>query len=808
MIRSSTLSILLSCVLPWLLGITSGGAQSPAQAQTTPTQYYEAATAAFQKGNHKEAIQGFYAASKGFSDAKDFVSQANAMGNLAIAMHATGNYRLAFTTLDQALNLARDLKDEDLISQLRGIAGSISTFSRRAGDAQRMLEFSITQTRKTDDSDALALLLHDYGVMWAGRGRTEEATKAFDETLELCEKQQLTDLKVKTLANRAMMYLNLALEQFDLMEIRGEEDFYYTRYLDAYETHLQNCLDSVMTAQKSLGSVSGTYDKSIIATTLGDCYRTMLEKKAANSSKSAEEALAMYQLAIKSAKEAGNPLALSYALGAMGRLYEERQRYPEALALTREARRLAQELSTPDILFEWSWQSGRILKAVNQIEEAKKAYEAAKQTLDPIRHDLAIGYGNRNLGRSFREAVGAFYFELAEIYLDESRQTTESNQEILKNARGIVESLKSAELEDYFQDDCVNIALGKRKDIDETLKDDPRTAIIYTIPLVQGTATLVTIGDRIHFARSEISGRDLQREALRMRDFIVRPEASYYDYQGPAQKLYDAIIRPIKPLLDKNAIETLVFVPDGALRTVPMSALHDGEKHLIEDYAVAITPGLTLMDPKEIPTGNAEVLVGALSEARHGFSALPYVEREVEKITTQSQSAAFKDGNILHNERFLKGQLQNSVKEGTFTIVHIASHGEFQRESGNSFFLTWDGKLTLDELEAMIRPKEFDENPVEMLCLSACKTALGDDRAALGLAGIAVKSGARSALATLWEVDDEVTSNLMAQFYNELLQGKSRVEALRTAQLAVLQSEQPYDFPFFWAPFMIIGNWY
>lgn len=781
-----------------------------AQAETTPTptQYYEAASNAFQNGNHKEAIQGFYAASKGFSDAGEFVSQANAMGNLAIAMHATGNYRLAFTTLDQALNLARKLKNEELTSQLRGIAGSISTFSRRAGDAERMLEFSISQTRESGDKNALALLLHDYGVMWAGRGRTEEATAAFDETLELCEEQQLVDLKTKTLANRAMMYLNLALEQFDLMDIRGEEDFYYSRYVSAYEKHLQDCIDSVSAARESLNSVSGPYDRSIIATTLGDCYRTMMEKKAANSSKSAEEAVAMYRLAIDSAKEAGNPLALSYALGAMGRLYEEHQRYPEALALTHEARRLAQELSTPDILFEWSWQSGRILKASNQPDEAKKAYEAAKQTLDPIRHDLAIGYGNRNLGRSFREAVGAFYFELAEIYLDESRQTTDTNQEILKNARGIVESLKSAELEDYFQDDCVNIALGKRKDIDETLKDDPHTAIIYTIPLEEGTATLVTIGDRIHFARSEISGRDLQREALRMRDFIVRPEASYYDYQGPAQMLYDAIIRPIKPLLDKNSIKTLVFVPDGALRTVPMSALFDGERHLIEEYAVAITPGLTLMDPQEIPTGNAEVLVGALSEARHGFSALPFVAREVEEITAQNDTNAFQDGNILHNENFLKGQLQSSVREGAFTIVHIASHGEFQRESGDSFFLTWDGKLTLDELEAMIRPKEFDENPVEMLCLSACKTAVGDDRAALGLAGIAVKSGARSALATLWEVDDEVTSNLMAQFYNELLQGKSRVEALRTAQLAVLQSDQPYDFPFYWAPFMIIGNWY
>jgi len=143
-----------------------------------------------------------------------------------------------------------------------------------------------------------------------------------------------------------------------------------------------------------------------------------------------------------------------------------------------------------------------------------------------------------------------------------------------------------------------------------------------------------------------------------------------------------------------------------------------------------------------------------------------------------------------------------------YSIVHIASHGHFDSDAAKTFVLTYDGKLSLDELERMIRPSQIRDKPVELLTLSACQTAAGDDRAALGLAGIAVKAGARSAFATLWFVDDEASTMLVGDFYSDLhnLPGISKAKALQKAQVKLL-ADPRYGHPCYWAPYLIIGNW-
>jgi CHAT domain-containing protein len=141
-------------------------------------------------------------------------------------------------------------------------------------------------------------------------------------------------------------------------------------------------------------------------------------------------------------------------------------------------------------------------------------------------------------------------------------------------------------------------------------------------------------------------------------------------------------------------------------------------------------------------------------------------------------------------------------------MVHFATHGQFNHDVHKSFILTYDGKLTLNQLEELIRPSQYRGRPVELLVLSACQTAAGDDRAALGLAGVAVKAGARSAMATMWFVNDESTSILVSEFYR-LLHGDprlSKAKALQQAQIKVLREER-FGHPCYWAPYLIIGNW-
>nr|WP_203330417.1 CHAT domain-containing protein [Rhodovastum atsumiense] len=142
-----------------------------------------------------------------------------------------------------------------------------------------------------------------------------------------------------------------------------------------------------------------------------------------------------------------------------------------------------------------------------------------------------------------------------------------------------------------------------------------------------------------------------------------------------------------------------------------------------------------------------------------------------------------------------------------YSVIHIASHGEFSSDPDRSFILTYDGRLTLDELEAAVKQGAFRDQPLELLTLSACQTAAGDDRAALGLAGIAIKAGARSAVASLWSINDEATSRLITRFYEQLhAPGMNKAQALQTVQMELIR-EPRFRHPGYWSPFLVIGNW-
>jgi len=165
-------------------------------------------------------------------------------------------------------------------------------------------------------------------------------------------------------------------------------------------------------------------------------------------------------------------------------------------------------------------------------------------------------------------------------------------------------------------------------------------------------------------------------------------------------------------------------------------------------------------------------------------------------------------GSELMNKQFVKTNIDKEFVGENYSIVHIASHGHFDSDVKKTFVLTFDGKLTLDDLEQLLRPSQLRDKPVELLTLSACQTAAGDDRAALGLAGIAIKAGARSAFATLWFVNDQSSSTLVSDFYTQLHNHPdiSKAKALQTAQLKLL-TDPRYAHPCYWAPYLIIGNW-
>jgi CHAT domain-containing protein len=498
----------------------------------------------------------------------------------------------------------------------------------------------------------------------------------------------------------------------------------------------------------------------------------------------------MLSEALESANSLGDKRIQAYILGTRGKLYELQKQPSMAENLTIQALSLAPAFQSPDIAYQLLWQLGRIRKAQGNLEGAIAQYTQAVNVLSSLRGDLVTV--NPEVQFSFRESAEPVYRQLVELLLEEESPS----QDNLKQARQTIESLQLAELDNFFRDACAD---AKPKSIEEI---DPTAAVIYPIILSDRLEVILSIpGKPLRHYSTKQSQKELET-AFRQAKNAIRPAAFPRDRLPPIQQVYDWLIRPAEADLTASGIKTLVFVLDGYLRNLPMAILHDGEQFLAEKYSIALAPGLQLLAPKPLSKVTLKVFTAALSEARQGFTALPGVEREIEQIAAQMPTSG------LLNEQFVSGELQARIKEVSYPIVHLATHGQFSSNAADTFIVTWDDRVNVKEFDRLLRSRTGEkQRAIELLVLSACETASGDSRAALGLAGAAIRSGARSTVATLWQVNDESTAIFMAEFYRQLaLSTISKAEALRNAQLTLLNNPL-YKNPYFWAPFILVGNW-
>ncbi|MEG4628747.1 CHAT domain-containing protein [Microcoleus sp. AR_TQ3_B6] len=255
------------------------------------------------------------------------------------------------------------------------------------------------------------------------------------------------------------------------------------------------------------------------------------------------------------------------------------------------------------------------------------------------------------------------------------------------------------------------------------------------------------------------------------------------DYKQPAEELYEWLIAPLQPELDANKIDTLVFSMDAGLRTLPLAALYDGKQFLVEKYSLGLIPSLSLTDTRYADVKASEVLAMGASNfpAKYDQNPLPAVPLEISTIVGKIWP-----GSSFLNEAFTLANLKGKRNQPQYKIIHLATHGDFQPGGAeNSYIQFWDTKLRLNQLEEL----KLSNPQVELLVLSACTTAVGDEQAELGFAGLAVHAGVKSALASLWYVSDVGTLGLMTEFYQQLRTAPIKAEALRQAQLAMLRGE-------------------
>jgi len=748
----------------------AGTSDTIAAAEPSPDTLMTQGLQAYQRGSFEQALAAWKQAAQLYEQTGKAKDRSRALVQAAQASESLGQVSQALQQLELALALAQDTQDRLWIATVLENIGRTYLAARNPEAAVQHLTQALDMAKADGTPRLIAAIHNDLGLAHISQQRDADALISFTAGAQGALAAHDRPLAVRAQVNAARVELKL-------------------NQPDKARDWLDQALDGLKDFEPS-------HDKATSLIHVGLGYEQLLPAMPTMRAPLILRAAGAFVEAATVAGTIGDTRTLSYADGYLGHLYETEHRYDEALHLTRRAVFSAQAADAPESLYRWQWQLGRLLAATGKLADAIASYNLAATTLRPIRLEVASALGSSPL--SGEESVRPLFYELADLLLQQASLTNDANtvEDFLRGARDAIESYKAAELRDYFRDQCVDALQATLTKLD---KVSSTTAVIYPIVFPNRTELLVSLPTGFMRVSVPITAQVLTQEARAFRRLVEKRTTR--EYLPHAQQLYDWLIRPLESELIRLKIQTLVLVPDGVLRTIPLSALHDGKSFLIEKYAIALTPGLYLTDPRPLDREHIRFLATGLTKAVQGFPALPYVAEEIDSIQS------LYSGDQLLNQDFQTEKLEQELRASRYGILHIATHGKFSTDVNNSFLLTFDGKLTMSKLDQLIGLFRFRKDPLELLTLSACQTGIGDDRAALGLAGIAIKAGARSALATLWFINDEASAALVSEFYRQLRDpAVSKAVAIQRAQIKLL-GDRVYEHPAYWSPFLLLNNW-
>jgi CHAT domain-containing protein len=876
--RSLLLRRLLTFMLAaWLAVVVRLPAQSQADGlglSLQAQQLYQAGQLAPAAVAWQKAATAFAAQGDRLGKTKSLINQSQVLQDLGLYPRACSSLLEAFNLEDtqcsafQIEQLIKTLEQQSKITLVEGIGlrslGSILQKKGMLTQAQKIVEFSVLATRNSSESAATLLALGNIqqalGNQVRDRWNYERITEIIDrqdsknalepyltafKTYEQIALKADTELLTQTQAQLNHLSLLIELEawwqqqtqrriqswqrldQQTLVEMAEKFSALLTAELKDSKTNLMAKIDANLpqlppTHQGIYAQIN--YTQSL--TRLGET--TPVES--------------ILQKALEQARLIKDQRGESYALGYLGQNYGLRGKLKEAIALTERALAVAEAQNVNhdarEVSYLWQSQLGMLLERSGSTEEAIAAYTLAFNTLQSLRTDLNTN--NQVVQFNFRQEVKPVYLHLANLLLSNNLQASKSltaintandrDQSNLELARQVIESLQLAELDNFFQDPCSPTA-----DISVTIDDlDPQAAVIYPIVLSDRLEVILSMaGKPLKRFTTNISAKEVDRTLDALYDSLynqsinnsavnifsttpLNPREVIENTQAllpNLQEIYRWLIQPLESELTANQIETLVFILSGKLQNVPMAALYDGKQYLLEKHSVALAPSLQLLNTQSKPKNKLKVLAAGLSQQveiqGEIFPALSYVPQELKQIQT-----VFPRSRQLLDREFTAEKIEQQL-QSDFSIIHLATHGVFSSDPQQTFIVTGDRQII--NLNALSTLLSSSNNRPELIVLSACNTATGDERAVLGLAGVAVRSGS-STIASLWSVEDGSTSKLMSQFYRQLSNSATKkVNALQKAQLSLVESlranpplpelKQLPPHPYYWASYVLVGNW-
>ena len=787
----------------------------------------------YQQNNYPAAIDLLQQTIKHYQSQKDLIGSAITYRNLALVYQKLGEWQQALATLAQAEdtveNISNELKKNQLLAQILEVKGQIELSLGRSPSALATWNQAISLYKQQGNITGYTQAKIYQASALQALGLYSQAIKSLTEIKDQLAHQPDTVIKAQALQSIGnvltrtgrypesadilasslaiaeklddrLLIANILLNIGNNTRLQDDPATALTLYKRAIaisnnsEFQLRgklNILDILISLEKNDAAIKEVKRIQQLLTQLPPQQTTIqskisLARHLIKLETKPSQIITLLTKAIQESKTLKIKRAEAEALGVLGSLYEQNEQLPDAEKITEQALLIAQSINAKELTYQWQWQLGRILKAQGKKAQAILAYTQATNNLQTLRSDLVAI--SSDLRYSFREKIEPVYRELTALLLQPGATQADLNQ-----ARQVIESLQVAELDNFFRDACLDTQPVQVDAI------DPNAAIFYTVVIENRLEVIVAIPNQpLKHYSNDLPPSEIEIVVTSANSQISNPLRLNHK---PLQQVYDWLIRPVENDLAASNVTTLVFVPDGVLRNLPPATLHDGKQYLIEKYSTAIAPSLQLTQLQARVQQSQEILLAGLSQPRQGFTSLPGVQQEIAQIEPLFAS------KVLLNNNFTELNFNRSATDTPFRIVHLATHGQFSSNAADTFILTWDDRVNVDELNSLIRGDSKQLRPVDLLVLSACETATGDRDSTLGLAGIAVRGGARSTLASLWAVSDLATVELMSSFYRELAQENStKAEALRQAQVSILESEY-YSHPFFWSAFILIGNW-
>ncbi|MBD2207422.1 CHAT domain-containing protein [Calothrix sp. FACHB-1219] len=752
-------------------------------------------------GDAASAVQTWQQTTVIYSKLSDNIGKIKSQLHQAQAFQNLGFYRRAITILDEVKQALQTQPDSVLKIKTLLMLGNALNLT---GDLQQA-EANLQQSLKIAQSLQPP---QDQSTIYLGLGNLARSQKQIFEAINYYKKAENTsDPTVKVQAQLNHLNLLIETQQWQPAQAMWNPILQQLNNLPATSSNIYGKINLTQSliCLKQPSLKEQEFNSPILQQCITSNYNQQLTQIGNNNFQDKIPNLLVPEwpdiekiliTASEQAQTLQDKRAEAYSLGYRGAIYQQQQKLPEADSFTSQALNLAINAKAPDIAYRWQWQLGRIGRQQKDFNKATSNYTDAFKNLQSLRSDLVAT--NPDIQFSFRKSVEPVYRELVDLLLKQKQPN-------LKLAREVIESLQLAELDDFFREACVD---AQPQIIDQIVdKANSSTAVLYAFFLEHGLEVILKLPGEDLQRYSTPLAQNLANNTLKRLQQALSQVDKTKEVRTLSQEVYNWLIAPAQEKLKSSNIQNLVFVLDGGLRNIPMGALYDGQNYLIEKYAIALTPGLQLLNPRPLAKVKLSAIVAGISEERNieaqNFNGLTYVQAELQEIQSQVQ-----DSKQLLNKQFTKSNLQRQINRENYSVVHLATHGQFSSDPEKTFLLLWDNLLKAKELNNLLRTTDTKPNqqqPIELLVLSACETASGDERAALGLAGIAIRAGARSTVATLWNVNDESTSLLMKQFYQELTNPNiTKAQALQNAQKFLLKEKSQ---PYFWAPYTLVGNW-